>query len=106
MRFIFASESTTHPSIAVAPPDSPLPAPLATTGTTCLVAQRIVAWTSANIAGKDNAQRPPGFDQPRLVAAIRLDGITIGDHARFGQLRPQLIDSVHGNQASGSRSDR
>jgi hypothetical protein len=58
---IFSSESTIPPSTAVAPPDSPDPAPRGTTGIRPAAAQRIVAWTSAVHVARTTAMGQPAF---------------------------------------------
>ena len=60
MRVISSVESTMPPSIAAAPPESPVPAPRGTTGTPWAAATRIAAWTSAVWRGRTTASgRPP-----------------------------------------------
>ena len=55
------ADSTMPPSTAVAPPDSPEPAPRGTTGTRCAAAQRTAAWTSAVQVARTTARGlPPG----------------------------------------------
>jgi hypothetical protein len=50
-----------HPSIAFAPPESPVPAPLGTTGTAFSDAHRNVLLTSATVPGRTTARgRPAG----------------------------------------------
>src|SRR5579884_3697659 len=45
MSRIFSVDSTIPSSTAVAPPDRPVPAPRGTTGTRCLLAQRMIVCT-------------------------------------------------------------
>ncbi len=49
------------PSTAVAPPDSPEPAPRGTTGTECAVAQRITAATSSVLRARTTASGVPAW---------------------------------------------
>jgi hypothetical protein len=59
MARIFSVDSTMPPSTAVAPPESPLPAPRGTTGTRCAVAHRRTAWTSSVLVGRTTANGVP-----------------------------------------------
>ncbi len=59
MSRIFSVDSTIPPSRAVAPPDSPVPAPRGTTAMRCLVAQRSTVWTSSVRVGRTTASGVP-----------------------------------------------
>jgi hypothetical protein len=52
-------ESTTHPSTAFAPPESPVPAPRGTTGMPCRAQAATTAATSAVDSGRATASAPP-----------------------------------------------
>ena len=55
MRFIRSRLSTTQPSLACAPPETPVPAPRATSGTPRAAQARTVAWTSATDSARTTA---------------------------------------------------
>src|SRR6478735_10538100 len=52
---IRSSERTRHPAVALAPPDSPVPAPRGTTGTPCAAAMRTAVDTSSTEVAKTTA---------------------------------------------------
>ena len=53
-------DRTIPPSTAVAPPDSPDPAPRGTTGTEWVLAQRMTSWTSSVVRARTTARGVPG----------------------------------------------
>gem|GEM_PF-6409826 len=68
IRVIRASDSTTQPSTAVAPPARPVPAPRGTTGTRCALAQRRVATTSSTDSARTTPRGIPGRANVRSLA--------------------------------------
>jgi hypothetical protein len=68
---IFSSESTMQPVVALAPPDSPEPAPRGTTGTWNEQAVRTVATTSSRqVANTTAAGRPYGAHSASSCAYV------------------------------------
>ncbi len=61
---IRSSDSTRQPSIALAPPLSPEPAPRGTTGTPTRPAATITPWTSAVVVGRATAAGVPAASSP------------------------------------------
>ena len=61
---IRSSATTRQPSIALAPPDSPEPAPRGTTGTPWRAAARTAAWTSPVVRGRTSAAGIPTSSSP------------------------------------------
>ncbi len=59
MAFIRSKLMITEPSIAFAPPDSPVPAPRGTIGTRCSTHHRTTAWVSAAVVGRTTASGVP-----------------------------------------------
>ena len=59
MSRIFSVDSTMPSSTAVAPPDSPLPAPRGTTGTRWALAQRMTVCTCSVVSGRTTASGLP-----------------------------------------------
>src|SRR3954463_3953454 len=95
MSRIRSSDTTTPPSTALEPPDSPEPAPRGTTGIRCLAAQVTVAWTSAVRLAPAEAHGPPAGGAAAARAGGRAGGGALapvlpvaGNDIRVGQQRP------------------
>ena len=91
MSRIFSSESTTPPSTAVEPPDSPEPAPR---GYHRDVVRRGPAQHRLHVLGAGrphDGDRPPGIRISRPVLPVPLDHIAIGEHRALGQRRHQFV---------------
>ena len=72
-----------------------MPPPRGTTGTPCWLAQRIVAATSAAPrADTRHRARPGGATGLRVVPAVALDDVRVGDHAALGQGGTQRVQVV------------
>ena len=94
MRFIRTIESISAPSMAFAPPDSPVRAPWGTTGTRCLVAQRSTVWTCSVVRRPGHAQRAAGGAEARAVVPVAVAGGLVGDDGALGQQPPPARRSV------------
>jgi hypothetical protein len=57
--FIWVKDTVTAPSIATAPPESPVPAPRATIGVPVSPQMRTICWTSDVERGKHTASGVP-----------------------------------------------
>ena len=64
------------PSTAMAPPESPVPAPRGTSGTRCRAARRTMALTSAVLPGKTTASGRPGWT--KRVSSRRYGSVASG----------------------------
>ena len=69
MRFSRSVETTSWLSWALAPPESPVPAPRGTTETPNRAAARTTAWTCSALAGKATTG-PPGAGSAPAVFAV------------------------------------
>ena len=97
MRFIFASESSTPSAMGRAPPESPVPAPRATTGTPSSpqVAQHVphllLVLGQRHHAGQLAVCREP-------VALVGPRILRVEQHACLGQGPPQAADDFRALQ--------
>ncbi len=92
--FICVKTTVSAPSMATAPPDSPVPAPRGTSGVEVSPAQRTIAWTSAVERGKATPERPAGTQVLGLVEAEGLGVGRVGQDAQVGQCLAQLLEQV------------
>src|ERR1700760_381169 len=102
--FMAAMSSTTQPATALAPPDSPVPAPRGTTGTPRSAQVRTTCWTSASVRARTPAAAPPppapGPAGRRPLGVVGGQGV---QHVRVGHDPVRGQAPVQGLQQLGFR---
>ncbi len=85
----------THPSIALAPPDKPVPAPRGTTVTPCRDAHRMISLTCSVLTGRASAIGVPGGYEVGPVTGVRRHDVRVGSQHIAGKVVDKLVNCPH-----------